>query len=71
MVAGKIIKCMEVPFTIAGQAVHVATSIGISIYPFDGESGDTLLKCADLALYAAKQAGRGRYIFFEEVGPPE
>ncbi|MCZ2720589.1 EAL domain-containing protein [Marinomonas sp. 15G1-11] len=52
------------PIEIAGNALIVTPSIGISQYPKDGENHDTLLKNADAALYLAKENGRNRYEFF-------
>ncbi|CAG4886995.1 putative bifunctional diguanylate cyclase/phosphodiesterase [Paraburkholderia saeva] len=48
-----------------GQPMQVTPSIGISLYPDDGDTVDTLLKNADAAMYEAKRAGRGTYRFFE------
>ena len=57
---------MARPLTLDGNEVVPSTSIGIAIAPQDGEDGGTLLRNADLALYRAKEAGRGTYAFFEE-----
>jgi diguanylate cyclase (GGDEF)-like protein len=57
---------MTRPLTLDGNEVVPSTSIGIAIAPQDGEDGGTLLRNADLALYRAKEAGRGTYAFFEE-----
>jgi EAL domain-containing protein (putative c-di-GMP-specific phosphodiesterase class I) len=57
---------MSRPMNIDGNEVIPSTSIGIAIAPQDGEDGGTLLRNADLALYRAKEAGRGTYAFFEE-----
>ena len=54
------------PLTIDGNELVPSTSIGIAIAPNDGHDGGTLLRNADLALYRAKEAGRGTYAFFEE-----
>jgi len=66
-VAEKIIYAMEKPFEIEGaHKIHVSTSIGISLYPTDGQNVDALLKNADTAMYRAKEAGRRGYKFYTE-----
>jgi diguanylate cyclase (GGDEF)-like protein len=64
-VAERIIATLGEVFVIGeGHRHQVHASIGISLYPGDGEDGDTLLKHADIAMYAAKAAGKGSYRFF-------
>src|SRR3989304_4880207 len=53
------------PFVLNGQGCFVTTSIGISIYPDDGEDVDTLLKNADIAMYLAKKEGKNTYHLYE------
>jgi diguanylate cyclase (GGDEF)-like protein/PAS domain S-box-containing protein len=48
-----------------GQEVHVSTSIGVSVYPDDGEDAETLVKNADTAMYQAKENGRRGFQFFK------
>jgi len=64
--AREILAAIARPLTIDGNEVVPSTSIGIAIAPDDGGDGETLLRNADLALYRAKEAGRGTYAFFEE-----
>jgi diguanylate cyclase (GGDEF)-like protein len=64
--AAEILQTMRRPFRIDGHEVMPSTSIGIAIAPEDGLDADTLLRSADLALYRAKEAGRGTFAFFEE-----
>jgi predicted signal transduction protein with EAL and GGDEF domain len=64
--ARDILDNMAQPLTIDGNECIPSTSIGIAIAPDDGSDGGTLLRNADLALYRAKEAGRGTYAFFEE-----
>ncbi len=64
-IAEKIIHEIAQPFAIQQQALHVGASVGISVYPQDGGDAATLLRNADVAMYAAKQAGRGTLRFFD------
>jgi len=64
--AAEILRTMRQPFRIDGNEVMPSTSIGIAIAPEDGVNAETLLRSADLALYRAKEAGRGTFAFFEE-----
>ena len=63
-VAKSIAAALGQPFTLTDGEVHTSTSIGIACFPQDGESGEELLKNADVAMYRAKEAGRGHYQFF-------
>lgn len=64
-VAGQILQSLSAPFVLKGNfSQHIHASIGISSYPKDGRDGETLLKHADVAMYAAKSAGKGRYYFY-------
>ncbi len=63
--AARIAEALSLPFTPEGHQLAIATSIGIALAPRDGPDVDTILKAADLALYAAKAEGRGRFRFFE------
>lgn len=53
------------PFELPETRIHMRTSLGIAIYPDDGTEPDVLMKNADMALYAAKAAGRNTYHFFQ------
>lgn len=65
-VASRIIKSLGEPFVLSGGSSHaVQASVGISMFPQDGEDGDALLKHADIAMYAAKSNGKGQYRFYE------
>ncbi len=63
--ARRIIQALSVPVEIGDQQVITGTSIGIALSSNGEGDADTLLKCADLALYRAKSDGRGSYRFFE------
>lgn len=62
--AERVLAKMREPFVIDGNEYHLGTSIGISVFPHDGEDGATLMRCADSAMYHAKESGRNNYQFF-------
>lgn len=64
--ASRMLNEFELPFEVEGREVFTTTSIGIAVYPSDGEAPDVLLKHADVALYNAKDAGRSAFRFFLE-----
>lgn len=59
--AHQFIEALQPAFQSNGHELHLTTSIGISLYPYDGEEAETLLKNADTALYRAKERGRNNY----------
>ena len=59
--AQKVLEALKPAFYFSGHELHITTSIGIALYPYDGEDADTLLKNADTALYRAKEQGRNNY----------
>jgi diguanylate cyclase (GGDEF)-like protein/PAS domain S-box-containing protein len=63
--ASLVVEKVAAPYEIAGHQLVIGVSIGISLAPDDGKNPDELLKKADLALYRAKEVGRGTYRFFE------
>ncbi|HTO55963.1 MAG TPA: EAL domain-containing protein [Myxococcota bacterium] len=64
IVAGKIIETITRPHEVAGGEIYVTPSIGIAIYPDDGESPDGLLRSADVALHRVKEHERGNFQFY-------
>jgi diguanylate cyclase (GGDEF)-like protein len=65
-VADRIIMSLREPFLLAGASSHVVhASIGISMFPRDGADGETLLKHADIAMYAVKANGKGQWAFYQ------
>jgi len=63
-VARKLLQALEAPMLLGGHELSVSASIGIALYPADGDDVDTLLKHADIAMYSAKAAGRANFQFF-------
>jgi diguanylate cyclase (GGDEF)-like protein len=63
-VAQKVLERIAAPFSIGGRETFVSASIGVAIYPDDGDNVDALVSAADAAMYRAKQAGRNSYCSF-------
>jgi diguanylate cyclase (GGDEF)-like protein/PAS domain S-box-containing protein len=64
--ASRLLATLAQPIVIGTQELFVSASIGIVLYPRDGEDLDTLLKNADVAMYHAKGEGRNRFFFYRE-----
>jgi len=62
--AGKIVQLISQPYPIDGKQALIGTSVGAAIAPFDGDTREDLIRNSDLALYAAKNGGRGQYRFY-------
>ena len=63
-VARRVIQMVSQPYSINGRRAIIGTSIGVAIAPYDGLNADELNSAADLALYAAKESGKGAYRFY-------
>ena len=66
MVADKFLESLHRPFDLDGHEVHISASIGIAIYPGDGESIDELLRHADIAMYQVKALGKNGHSFYHD-----
>jgi diguanylate cyclase (GGDEF)-like protein len=64
LMAGNILAAMKEPFEVDGHEVFITPSIGVAVFPSDGEASDTLLKHAGVAMNQAKQHGRNTYEFY-------
>jgi len=63
-IADTLLQQLNEAFQLDGNAVYVSASIGITLYPTDGDSVEQLIRNADQAMYAAKNLGRNRYSYF-------
>ena len=64
-IAQRILDAIGQPFLIDDHELHVACSVGVSVYPRDGRSAEMLLKNADIAMYRAKDMGRNSYQYYQ------
>ena len=62
--ADKILRALGQPYAFDGKEMHSSPSIGVAVYPSDGEDGPTLMKNADTAMYHAKERGRNNVQYF-------
>jgi diguanylate cyclase (GGDEF)-like protein/PAS domain S-box-containing protein len=67
----RLVAAIARPLPLNGDEVKLGASIGVSMYPQDGDDADTLLRCADQAMYAAKKSGKNRYCFAQTATVPE
>jgi diguanylate cyclase (GGDEF)-like protein/PAS domain S-box-containing protein len=63
--ARRMLQAVAQTHSVAGRDLHITASIGVSVYPDDGMDADTLIKNADVAMYHAKENGRGSFQFFK------
>jgi diguanylate cyclase (GGDEF)-like protein len=64
--ARKLLSSLNAPHSLGGLDLHIDASIGISIYPGDGNDAEALIKSADMAMYHAKNSGRNTFQFFRK-----
>ena len=64
--AKKVLSSLSAPHSVGGHNLHIDASIGISVYPEDGEDGETLIQNADTAMYRAKENGRNTFKIFKK-----
>lgn len=67
IVAEKILLALKEPLQLEGQEIFVTASVGIAVFPRDGDSADTLIKHADIAMYHTKDQGKNGYFQFEDA----
>lgn len=67
VVARKIVDVLSEPFDLKGHRCSISASIGISLYPADGDDAEILLNKADQAMYRVKQGGKGGYLLFRDM----
>ena len=64
-IANKIVAGLMAPFDVIGMEIFSGCSLGVTMFPADGEDFDSLLKKADIAMYRAKESGRNAYRFWD------
>lgn len=65
-IANRVLRKMQEPITLSGHVANTTISIGISLFPYDGDSQDLLIKNADNALYQSKSSGRNTLNFYSD-----
>lgn len=66
LIANRIIECLKNKFTLKGQDIYTSASIGIAVFPYDGNNVEELLKNADIAMYAVKNSGKNNYQYYQK-----
>ena len=70
-IASELVRCLREPFVLAGHNLHISASIGVAVSPDDGTDYASMRRTADRAMYAAKAAGKGRYVRQSDPDLPE
>jgi diguanylate cyclase (GGDEF)-like protein len=65
--ARRLIEQLSAPYMLGRKECHVTLSVGVSVFPTDGDASQTLLKAADLAVHRAKATGRNNYLFYSSA----
>ena len=71
LVAQKIVATVSEPYDVLGQELFVSCSVGVALYPCDGDHGEVLMKHADAAMYRAKERGRNNWQLYEKQVPAQ
>jgi diguanylate cyclase (GGDEF)-like protein/PAS domain S-box-containing protein len=66
VVARRVLAALSKPMVLVGQEVMISASLGVAVYPEDGENAEGLLKAADTAMYHAKESAKGSFKFFTQ-----
>lgn len=66
-IADKALRSLSKKYEVLGEKIHLSASIGVLVYPEDGDMAEDILKKADTAMYAAKKAGRNCWRFYEPI----
>ena len=67
VLCGRVIGAVASPILFAGQTIETSASLGVALFPDNGQTHDELYKAADLALYAAKRGGRNTWRLYSDV----
>lgn len=65
-IADRLVDSLRREYEVQGRKIHMSTSIGVTLYPQDGDAAEEILKNADIAMYAAKAAGKNRWRLYEQ-----
>lgn len=66
MIAKRILSNLQNSYSLSDSSIYISASIGIALFPKDGDSPEKLLQCADLSMYRAKEDGRCCYAFYSD-----
>lgn len=65
-IAEKLLQVLKEPFVVDGNAFHISASIGVCLFPDDGDDAETMLRNADSAMYQAKRTGKNDYMLYHD-----